>query len=120
MSQRARRPGTLPPGLAGRLDPVCDRFESQWRAGARPRLEDFLGLLEERDRPALRGQSSGLRDPAMRCRVACRCRAVRPARSRAAAVSVVRAGQRLEQDKGMDGAGARLLEQESGPRQRPA
>jgi serine/threonine-protein kinase len=44
---------TLPPGLAARLDPVCDRFESGWLAGSRPRLEDFLPQVEEPDRPAL-------------------------------------------------------------------
>src|SRR5262249_61229795 len=43
----------LPPGLAGRLDPVCDRFESEWLAGSRPRLEDFLPQVAEPDRPAL-------------------------------------------------------------------
>jgi serine/threonine-protein kinase len=32
---------------------LCDRFESAWLAGERPRLEDFLPLVEEADRPAL-------------------------------------------------------------------
>jgi serine/threonine-protein kinase len=49
----ADHPSTLPPGLAGRLNPVCDRFESQWLAGAAPRLEEFLPLVAEADRPAL-------------------------------------------------------------------
>jgi tetratricopeptide (TPR) repeat protein/tRNA A-37 threonylcarbamoyl transferase component Bud32 len=44
---------TLPPGLAARLDPLCDRFESEWLAGGRPRLEDYLPLIEEPDRSAL-------------------------------------------------------------------
>jgi serine/threonine-protein kinase len=44
---------TLAPGLAARLDPVCDRFEADWQAGRRPRLEEFLPLVEESDRPAL-------------------------------------------------------------------
>src|SRR5437870_244646 len=43
----------LPPGQAGRLDPVCDRFEEGWRAGGSPRLEDFLLEVAEADRPAL-------------------------------------------------------------------
>src|SRR5262249_57796145 len=50
-SERSYR--TLPSGLAGRLDPVCDRFESGWRAGEQPRLEDFLPLVDGADRPAL-------------------------------------------------------------------
>ena len=44
---------SLPPGLAGRLNPVCDRFENQWLAGAEPRLEEFLPLVDESDRRAL-------------------------------------------------------------------
>jgi tRNA A-37 threonylcarbamoyl transferase component Bud32 len=43
----------LPPGLAERLDPVCDRFESDWLADRRPRLEDFLTQVDPPDRPAL-------------------------------------------------------------------
>jgi tRNA A-37 threonylcarbamoyl transferase component Bud32 len=41
------------PGQAGRLNPVCDRFEQEWRAGGRPRLEDWLALVEDGDRAAL-------------------------------------------------------------------
>ena len=44
---------SLPPGLAGRINPVCDRFEEQWLAGAGPRLEEFLPLVDESDRRAL-------------------------------------------------------------------
>jgi serine/threonine-protein kinase len=44
---------SLPPGLAARLDPFCDRFESAWLAGSRPRLEDYLAEAAEADRPAL-------------------------------------------------------------------
>src|SRR5438128_10027892 len=43
----------FPPGQAGRLDPVCDRFEEGWLAGASPQLEDFLLEVAEADRPAL-------------------------------------------------------------------
>jgi hypothetical protein len=45
--------GALPPGVAGRLDPVCDRFERAWKEGGRPRLEDFLPEVREEDRPVL-------------------------------------------------------------------
>jgi serine/threonine-protein kinase len=44
---------TLPTGLAGRLNPVCDRFEELLLAGQGPRVEDFLPSVEEQDRPAL-------------------------------------------------------------------
>jgi len=44
---------SLPPGMASRLNPVCDRFEDQWLAGAVPRLEEFLPLVDEAVRPAL-------------------------------------------------------------------
>jgi hypothetical protein len=43
----------LAPGQAGRLDPVCDRFEEGWLGGGSPRLEDFLREVAEADRPAL-------------------------------------------------------------------
>jgi tetratricopeptide (TPR) repeat protein len=33
--------------LARQLDQVCDRFENAWRAGHRPRLEEFLGDATE-------------------------------------------------------------------------
>jgi serine/threonine-protein kinase len=44
---------TLPPGLANRLNPVCDRFEDLWLAGQRPRLEEYLPLVEPADQSAL-------------------------------------------------------------------
>jgi eukaryotic-like serine/threonine-protein kinase len=44
---------SLPPGLAGRLNSACDSFEEQWLAGAEPRLEEFLPLVDETDRRAL-------------------------------------------------------------------
>jgi hypothetical protein len=54
VSERETAPAQgLPQGLAGRLDPVLDRFEQAWKAGARPRLEDFLPAVDEADRPAL-------------------------------------------------------------------
>src|ERR1700679_4326597 len=53
MSASNHRDASWPPGLAGRLDPVCNRFEEPWLAGATPRLEEFLILVDEVDRPAL-------------------------------------------------------------------
>jgi serine/threonine-protein kinase len=53
MTAPERRPTTLPPGMAGRLASVCDRFESEWLAGRRPRLEDFLAEVADPDRAAL-------------------------------------------------------------------
>ncbi len=44
---------TLPPELAARLEPVCEAFALAWRAGGRPRLEDFLDRVGEPDRPTL-------------------------------------------------------------------
>ena len=42
MTQPIDHAESLPTGLAGRINPVCDRFEAAWRSGGRPRLEDFL------------------------------------------------------------------------------
>lgn len=33
-----------------RLDEVCDRFEACWKAGRRPRIEDYLDTAQESDR----------------------------------------------------------------------
>jgi tetratricopeptide (TPR) repeat protein len=35
--------GRLPAAVALRLEEACGRFEAAWRAGGRPRLEDYLG-----------------------------------------------------------------------------
>jgi hypothetical protein len=53
MSPAHHRDTALPPGLAGRLNPVCDRFEAAWLTGTAPRLEDFLTHVDEGDRTAL-------------------------------------------------------------------
>ncbi len=34
------------PDPARRIDASCDRFEAEWRAGRRPRIEDHLGALD--------------------------------------------------------------------------
>jgi len=38
--------------MAGQVDSVCDQFESAWRQGTRPRVEDSLGDVTEPDRTA--------------------------------------------------------------------
>src|SRR5690349_19543248 len=38
---------------AKQIDELCDRFESQWRAGKRPRIEDFLAAAPEELRAPL-------------------------------------------------------------------
>jgi len=43
----------VPLNLARQVDEVCDRFESQWLAGARPRIEAYIGPLPDALRPAL-------------------------------------------------------------------
>jgi serine/threonine-protein kinase len=53
MSAPNRRPENLPSELIDRIDPVCDRFEAEWQAGRRPRLEDYLPQVAEPDRLAL-------------------------------------------------------------------
>src|SRR3954449_428088 len=43
----------LPPDLLFALDRVCDVFESAWRGGVRAVIEDQLGAVPDRARPAL-------------------------------------------------------------------
>jgi RNA polymerase sigma-70 factor (ECF subfamily) len=38
---------TAAPSLSLKIDEICDRFESQWLAGQRPRLEDYLHEVPE-------------------------------------------------------------------------
>src|SRR5262245_1847847 len=38
------------------VDAACDRFEAAWRAGAAPRIEDYLAETRQADRPALLGE----------------------------------------------------------------
>jgi serine/threonine protein kinase/formylglycine-generating enzyme required for sulfatase activity len=53
MSQQ-RRPGSenVSPSQFERVDQVCDRFEGSWKAGQRPRIEEFLGSTPEPERSA--------------------------------------------------------------------
>jgi WD40 repeat protein/serine/threonine protein kinase len=43
----------LPATLVTALERACDRFEAAWRAGLRPRVEDYLGEMPEAGRAAL-------------------------------------------------------------------
>jgi serine/threonine protein kinase len=43
----------LPATLVMALERACDRFEAAWKAGRRPRLEDYLGEMPEAGQPAL-------------------------------------------------------------------
>jgi WD40 repeat protein len=43
----------LSPAEVRRIDQLCDRFEAAWKAGQRPRPEDYLSSAEESLRPAL-------------------------------------------------------------------
>jgi WD40 repeat protein len=43
----------VPPALGRRIDEACDRFEAGWRAGAPPRLEDFVAGWAGDERAAL-------------------------------------------------------------------
>ncbi len=42
-----------PLAAARRVEEVCRRFEGAWRAGQRPRLEDYLGEAHEPEQPVL-------------------------------------------------------------------
>jgi tetratricopeptide (TPR) repeat protein len=44
---------SLASSLITRVDDACDRFEMAWRAGLRPRIEDYLGETRERERALL-------------------------------------------------------------------
>jgi hypothetical protein len=46
-------PATLPLALEGAIDLECDRFEAEWTAGRRPRIEDVLGASAGPARRAL-------------------------------------------------------------------
>src|SRR5262249_53679988 len=50
----------LPPTLARQVDQVCDRYEAAWKAGRRPRIDDYLGNLPEPGRAGLLRELLGL------------------------------------------------------------
>src|SRR5262245_7014683 len=47
------RLGSLPPTVGLWVHDVCNRFEAAWRAGRRPRIEEYLGDAPEPGRAAL-------------------------------------------------------------------
>ena len=48
MSSDPNERPTLPEAsFAAHIDQACDTFESEWRAGRRPRIEDFLKSVSE-------------------------------------------------------------------------
>ena len=51
----ATGPAPLSATQAEELDQACDRFEAEWRAGKRPRIEDHFGAAAEPLRAALLG-----------------------------------------------------------------
>src|SRR4051812_14740900 len=46
-------PPRLPLELVDRFDQLCDRFDAEWRAGRRPRIEAYLAGESEANRPWL-------------------------------------------------------------------
>ena len=44
---------SLSPSQIARVEKVCDRFEAAWKAGLRPRIEDYLGEAADPERAAL-------------------------------------------------------------------
>jgi serine/threonine protein kinase/O-acetyl-ADP-ribose deacetylase (regulator of RNase III) len=50
----------LPLSLDKRVDQVCDRFEQAWKAGRRPRIEEYLTEVPESDRVRLFRELLGL------------------------------------------------------------
>jgi eukaryotic-like serine/threonine-protein kinase len=45
--------GDSPLTQFGQILAVCDRYEAEWKAGRRPRIEDYLDEVPEPGRPAL-------------------------------------------------------------------
>src|SRR5262245_25416755 len=54
-----RSPIGLSPAEARRIDRVCDRFETAWKAGQTPRLEEYLDACGEPERSRLRSALLG-------------------------------------------------------------
>ena len=47
------RDASTPHSFSAEIDAICDRFEAAWKAGQRPRIEDYLCLLPEQARVSL-------------------------------------------------------------------
>ena len=45
--------GSLSPSMITRIDEACDRFEEAWKAGLRPRIEEYLEVTPEPERSLL-------------------------------------------------------------------
>jgi hypothetical protein len=59
MSDPAPPSNAVPLSLALRIEKACVRFEATWKAGQRPRIEDYLADFREADwPPCLREQLS--------------------------------------------------------------
>ncbi|AMV36647.1 serine/threonine-protein kinase [Planctomyces sp. SH-PL62] len=54
----AQGPGSL--AAARRIHAACERFEADWKARPRPRVEDYLGVPDDPDRPHLLEELAGL------------------------------------------------------------
>jgi serine/threonine-protein kinase len=53
MNEVSEAPENTPLSAAQWINAVCNRFERAWRAGQRPRVEDYLGDAPEPRRAAL-------------------------------------------------------------------
>jgi serine/threonine protein kinase len=49
--ENSSREDSLRLSVAQRVDQSCDRFEAEWRAGQRPRIEAYLTKVSEAERP---------------------------------------------------------------------
>lgn len=54
----AQGPGSL--AAARRIHAACERFEADWKARPRPRVEDYLGVPDDPDQPHLLEELAGL------------------------------------------------------------
>ena len=58
--RESARGDSTPLPVRQRVDAVCRRFEDAWLAGARPRVEDYLGGLPAEERPVLLRELLGI------------------------------------------------------------
>lgn len=49
----AKKNEATPLSVAQRIDSQCDQFEALWKAGKKPKLEDFLGSSQDKERSEL-------------------------------------------------------------------
>ncbi len=61
MNEKVERSGlSLPVSELLEIDRVCRQFEAAWKAGRRPKLEDYLGKMREPQRSELRRELSDI------------------------------------------------------------